>query len=162
MDTTSGRDYITRVLWWYWYRSRSPTIVRDGGSKVFLCRYWSYCKASGDIENDGTHSQISTIVCNHRMEGQFHFLALWHTINSKKTFGITWPRGPHHFRLGVSRVFSGWIWKRLEWHKIQSLHGHGMIDHLGSIHFSYAWLYNWEHPFSVWPKGKSSRTLYAS
>jgi hypothetical protein len=27
-----------------------------------------------DIENDGTHSQISTTIYNHRMEGQFHFL----------------------------------------------------------------------------------------
>ncbi len=33
-------------------------------------------KVSGGIKNDGAHSQISTIVCNHRMEGQFHFLAL--------------------------------------------------------------------------------------
>ncbi len=35
-----------------------------------------------------------------------------------------------------------------------------MIDHLGSIHFSYTWLYNWEHPFSAWPKGKSPWTLH--
>jgi hypothetical protein len=94
------------------------------------------------------------------MEGQFHFLALWHTTNSEKTNGITWPYGPHHFMLGVSRIFISWIWRRLEWHKIQSLHGHGTIDHLGSIHFSYAWLCNWEHPFSTWPKGETLGALH--
>ncbi len=94
------------------------------------------------------------------MEGEFHLLALWHTINSKETYGIIRPHGPHHFRLGVSRIFSGWIWRRLEWHKIWSFHGHGMIDHLGSIHFSYAWLCNWEHFFSVWPKGESPGALH--
>ncbi len=31
-------------------------------------------------------------------------------------------------------------WLDLE--KPQSLHGHRTIDHLGSIHFSYAWLCN--------------------
>jgi hypothetical protein len=36
----------------------------------------------------------------------------------KKTYGITWPYGPHHFKLGVSRIFSGWIWKTLKSHKI--------------------------------------------
>jgi hypothetical protein len=29
-----------------------------------------------------------------------------------------------------------------------------------SIHFSYAWLCNWEHPFSTWPKGESLGTLH--
>ncbi len=94
------------------------------------------------------------------MEGQFHFLTLWHIINLEKTYGVTWFRGPHHFRLGVSRIFNGWIWKRLEWHKIRSFHGHGTIDHLGSIHFSYPWLCNWKHPFSAWPNGESSRALH--
>ncbi len=96
------------------------------------------------------------------MAGQFHFLALLHTANSKEAYGITSPRGPHHFKLGVSRIFNGWIWKRLEWHKIWSFHEHGTIDHLSSIHFSYVWLCNWKHPFSIWPKGKSPRTLHAS
>ncbi len=105
-------------------------------------------------------TKFSTTVCNHHMEGQFHFFALWHTTNSEETCGIIWPHGPHHFKLGVSRIFNGWIWRRLEWHKIRSLHGHGTIDHLGSIHFSYIWLCNWEHPFSVWPKGKSPRALH--
>jgi hypothetical protein len=117
---------------------------------------------SGDIENDGTPNQISTILCNHRMEGKFHFLALWHIINSEKTYGITWPRGPHHYRLGVSRIFSSYIWKRFEWHKIRSFHGNGTIDHLGSIHFSYTWLCNWEHPFLAWRKGESPGTLHTS
>ncbi len=94
------------------------------------------------------------------MEGEFHFLALWHTTNSKEAYGITWPRGLHHFRLGVSRIFKGWIWRRLEWHKIWSFHGHGTIHHLGSIHFSYIWLYNWGHTFSTWPEGKSPRALH--
>jgi hypothetical protein len=94
------------------------------------------------------------------MEGQFHFLALRHTTNSKEAYGVIWPRGPHHFRLGVLRIFSNWIWRRLEWHKIWSLHGHGTIDHLGSIHFSYAWLCNWKHPFSAWPKGESPGALH--
>jgi hypothetical protein len=62
--------------------------------------------------------------------------------------------------LGVLRIFSGWTWRRLEWHKIRSLHGHGTIDHLGSIHFSYAWLCNWKHPFLVWPEGESLGTLH--
>jgi hypothetical protein len=79
----------------------------DGGLKVFLRRYWSYCKASGDIENDGAHNQISTTIYNHRMEGQFHYLAFWHVTNFKKTYGITWLCGSHHFRLGVSRIFKG-------------------------------------------------------
>jgi hypothetical protein len=35
-----------------------------------------------------------------------------------------------------------------------------MIDHLKSIHFSYTWLCNWEHPFSTWPKGESLGTLH--
>ncbi len=82
---------------------------------------------------------------------------LTHTTNLEETYGITWPRRPHHFRLGVLRIFSDWIWKRLEWHKIWSLHGHDTIDHLGSIHFSYAWLCNWKQPFSTWLKGKSPR-----
>jgi len=94
------------------------------------------------------------------MEGQFHFLVLSHTTNLEKTYGITWPRGPHHFGLGVSRIFSNWIWRRLEWHKIQSLHRHGTIDHLGLIHFSYTWLCNWEQPFSTWPKGKNPKALH--
>jgi hypothetical protein len=94
------------------------------------------------------------------MEGWFHFLALWLTTNSEKTYGIIWPCGLHHFKLGMSRIFNSWIWKRLEWHKIWSFHGHGMIDHLGSIHFSYARLCNWEHPFSTWPKGESPGALH--
>jgi hypothetical protein len=44
--------------------------------------------------------------------------------------------------------------------KIQSLHGHGTIDHLGSIHFSYAWLCNWKYLFLAWAKGESPGTLY--
>jgi hypothetical protein len=64
--------------------------------------------------------------------------------------------------LGMSRIFSGWIWKRFKWHKIQYIHGHGMIDHLGLIHFSYAWLCNWKYPFSIWPEGESPRALHAS
>jgi hypothetical protein len=44
--------------------------------------------------------------------------------------------------------------------KIWSLHGHGMIDHLGWIHFSYVWLCNWKHPFSISPKGKSPKALH--
>jgi hypothetical protein len=96
------------------------------------------------------------------MEGEFHFLAFWHTINLGEAYEITWPCGPHHFKLGVSRIFNGQIWRRLEWHKIRSLIGHGTIDHLGSIHFSYVWLCNWEHPFSTWLEGKSPRTLHAS
>jgi len=95
------------------------------------------------------------------MEGQFHFLAFWHTTNSKEAYGITWPHGPHHFMLGVSRIFNGWIWRRLEWHKIRFLHGHGMINHLSSIHFSYDWFCNWKHPFSIWPEGKSPGALHA-
>jgi hypothetical protein len=39
------------------------------------------------------------------MEGQFHFLALWHTTNLEEVYGITWPHGPHHFRLGVLEDF---------------------------------------------------------
>jgi hypothetical protein len=62
--------------------------------------------------------------------------------------------------LQQSRIFNGWTWKRLEWHKIRSLHGRGMIDHLGSIHLSYAWLCIWKHPFSLWPKGESPRALH--
>jgi hypothetical protein len=27
---------------------------------------------------------------------------------------ITWPRGSHHFKLEVSRIFNNWIWRRLE------------------------------------------------
>jgi hypothetical protein len=95
------------------------------------------------------------------MEGQFHFLALWHITNSEEAYGITWPRGPHHFKLGVLRIFNGWIWRRLEWFKIQSLHEHGMIDHQDSIHFSYVWLYNLEHFFSAWPKGENPWSLHA-
>jgi hypothetical protein len=91
---------------------------------------------------------------------QFHFFALWHTTNSKEAYGIIWPCGPHHFRLGVSRIFNDWIWKRLEWHKIWSLHEHGTIDHLGSTHFSYVWLCNWKHPFLVLLEGKSPGTLH--
>ncbi len=37
-----------------------------------------------------------------------------------------------------------------------------MIDHLGLIHFSYAWLCNWEHPFSTWLEGESLAALHAS
>jgi len=40
------------------------------------------------------------------MKGKFHFLTLRHITNSKETYGITWPREPHHFRLGVSRIFN--------------------------------------------------------
>jgi len=94
------------------------------------------------------------------MEGEFHFLVLWHTTNSEKTYGITWPCGPHHFKLGVSRIFSGWIWRSFKWHKIRFLHRHGTIDHLSSIHFSYTWLCNWEHPFSIWPEGKRPGALH--
>jgi hypothetical protein len=39
-------------------------------------------------------------------------------------------------------------------------HEHGTINHLGSIHLSYVWLCNWEHPFSAWPEGKSLRALH--
>jgi hypothetical protein len=60
------------------------------------------------------------------------------------------------------RIFSSWIWKRLEWHKIWSFHGHDTINYLGSIHFSYTWLCNWEHPFSVWSKGESLGALHTS
>ncbi len=60
----------------------------------------------------------------------------------------------------MSRIFSGWIWKRLEWHKIWSFHGHDTIDHLGSIHFFYTWLCNWKHPFSTWLEGKSPGALH--
>jgi len=35
-----------------------------------------------------------------------------------------------------------------------------MIDHLGSIHFSYAWLCNWEHSFSAWREGESPGALH--
>jgi hypothetical protein len=52
--------------------------------------------------------------------------------------------------------------KGLEWHKIQSLHQHGMINHLGSIHFSFAWLCNWEHPFSAWLEGESLGALHVN
>jgi len=62
----------------------------------------------------------------------------------------------------VSRIFSGWIWRRLEWHKIWSFHKHDMIDHLASIHFSYIWLCNWEHPFSAWSEGESPKALHTS
>jgi hypothetical protein len=95
------------------------------------------------------------------MEGQFHFLVLWHTTNSEEAYGITWPHGTHHFRLIVSRIFSDWFWRMLEWHKIQSLHRYGTINHLGLIHVSYVWLCNWEHPFSTWPEGESLRALHA-
>jgi hypothetical protein len=37
-----------------------------------------------------------------------------------------------------------------------------MIDHLGSIHFSYTWLCNWEHPFSAWSEGESRGALHTS
>jgi hypothetical protein len=40
--------------------------------------------------------------------------ATTHTTNSEEAYGIAWPRGPHHFRLGMSRIFIGWIWRRLE------------------------------------------------
>jgi hypothetical protein len=63
--------------------------------------------------------------------------------------------------LGVLRILNNWIWRRLEWHKIRSFHRHGMINHLGSIHFSYAWLCNWEHPFIAWLEGESPRALHA-
>jgi hypothetical protein len=63
--------------------------------------------------------------------------------------------------LGMSRIFNGWIWRRLEWHKIWSFHGHGMIDHMGAIYFSYTWLCNWEHSFLAWPKGESLGALHA-
>jgi len=36
-----------------------------------------------------------------------------------------------------------------------------MINHLGSIHFSYVWLCNWEHPFLAWLERKSLGTLHA-
>jgi hypothetical protein len=94
------------------------------------------------------------------MEGQFHFLALWHMINSEDAYEIIWPHGRHHFRLGVSRIFNSWIWKRLEWHKIQSFHEHGTINHLGSMHFSYAWLCNWKHPLSTQLEGESLGALH--
>jgi hypothetical protein len=48
----------------------------------------------------------------------------------------------------------------LEWHKIWSFHKHDTINHMGSIHFSYTWLCNWEHPFSTWSKGKSLGALH--
>jgi len=64
------------------------------------------------------------------------------------------------FRLGMWRIFSNWIWRRLEWHKIWSLQGHGTIDHLGSIHFSYAWLCNWKYPFLAWTKGEIPGALH--
>jgi hypothetical protein len=60
--------------------------------------------------------------------------------------------------LGVSRIFTRWIWRRLEWHKIWSLHRHGTIDHLGSIHFSYRWLCNWEHPILNLTRRRKSRS----
>jgi hypothetical protein len=46
------------------------------------------------------------------------------------------------------------------WHNIRSLHGHGTIDHLGSINFSYVWLCNWEHPFSTWLEGESPKAVH--
>jgi hypothetical protein len=58
------------------------------------------------------------------------------------------------------RIFNGWIWRKLEWHKIWSPHRHGTINHLGSIHFYYTWLCNWEHPFLVWPEGESLKALH--
>jgi hypothetical protein len=61
----------------------------------------------------------------------------------------------------MSRIFSGWIWKRLEWHKIRSIDEYGTIDHLGLIHVSYVWLCNWEHPFSTWQEGASPGALHA-
>jgi hypothetical protein len=60
------------------------------------------------------------------------------------------------------RIFSIWIWRRLEWYKIRSFHEHGTIDHFGLIHFSYVWLCNWEHPFLAWPEGKSLEALHTS
>ncbi len=60
----------------------------------------------------------------------------------------------------MSRIFNGWIWRRLEWHKIWSFHGHDTIDHLSSIHFSYNWLCNWEHSFSTWSEGESTGALH--
>ncbi len=66
------------------------------------------------------------------------------------------------FQVWSVKDFQRLIWRRLEWHKIQFLHGHGRIDHLGSIHFSYAWLCNWKHPFLAWPKGESPRALHTS
>ncbi len=96
------------------------------------------------------------------MEGQFHFLDFWHTTNLEKTYGITWPCGPHHFKLVMSRIFNGYIWRKFKWHKIWSLNEHGTIDCLGLIHFSYVWLCNWKHPFSAWPKGESLQALHVN
>jgi hypothetical protein len=43
------------------------------------------------------------------MEGQFHFLALSHIVNSKEAYGIILASWTSSFQVG-----SGWIWKRLE------------------------------------------------
>jgi hypothetical protein len=43
-----------------------------------------------------------------------------------------------------------------------AFHGHGTIDHLGSIHFSYTWLCNWKHPFSAWPEEENPGTLHTN
>jgi hypothetical protein len=64
------------------------------------------------------------------------------------------------FQVGSVKDFNSWIWRRLEWHKIQSVHEHGTIDHMGSIHFSYVWLCNWEYHFLAWPEGESPRALH--
>jgi hypothetical protein len=32
----------------------------------------------------------------------------------QKKNGIVQPRGPHHFRLGMSKIFNSWIWRRLK------------------------------------------------
>ncbi len=64
------------------------------------------------------------------------------------------------FQVGSVKDFQRLDLERLEWHKIWSFHGHDTIDHLGSIHFSYTWLCNWEHSFSAWSKGKSLGTLH--
>ncbi len=59
----------------------------------------------------------------------------------------------------MSRIFYDWIWRNLS-DKIWSFHEHDTIDHLGSIHFSYTWLCNWEHPLSAWLEGESPRALH--
>jgi len=36
---TPPKEGITRALCWYWYRSRSPTTIKDGGLEVFLRKH---------------------------------------------------------------------------------------------------------------------------
>jgi len=66
------------------------------------------------------------------------------------------------FQVGSVKDFQRLDLEKAWVHKIPSFHEHGTINHLGSIHFSYAWLCNWEHPFSTWPKGESQGALHAS